>query len=184
MQDSSSAEGQNAYSVVGYIPPPLGNFLAHLRAELIPGCKLRAHVTVLPPRPLAVSEDEARAQLQSAVRNLHPFEVHLSGVQVFPATNVIYLSISTGRKELQMAHQALNRASLAHTEPFGYYPHVTLAQDFAQEGLEDLVEQARKRWADWHLNRGFRLESFAFVRSPAAYVWEDLAEFSLNSRGG
>ena len=40
------------FALVAYIPDPLGRFLDDLRVELTPDCKPRAHVTILPPRPL------------------------------------------------------------------------------------------------------------------------------------
>ena len=43
----------NIYALVIYVPAPLGRFLDDLRRELVPTYKPRAHVSVLPPRPLA-----------------------------------------------------------------------------------------------------------------------------------
>ncbi len=44
----------NVFALVIYIPDPLGRFLDDLRTALVPGCNPHAHVSVLPPRPLAV----------------------------------------------------------------------------------------------------------------------------------
>jgi 2'-5' RNA ligase len=182
MQEAAGEEQAGAYALVAYVPPPLGRFLDHLRAELVPGSDARSHVTVLPPRRIAGTEDEARVQLEADIKRLSPFEVNLSGVQVFQGTNVVYLSVSVGRRELQTAHSTLNRACLAFKEPLGYYPHLTLAQDFPPGQLEELADQARKRWSAWPLSQSFRVETMAFVKNHAGNAWQDLAEYPLDGR--
>src|ERR1035438_9490908 len=47
-------ERLNVFALVIYIHDPLGSFLDDLRRQLVPGCNPHAHVSVLPPRPLAV----------------------------------------------------------------------------------------------------------------------------------
>ena len=58
-------ERLNVFALVIYIPGPLGKFLDDLRRELVPSYNPHAHVSVLPPRPLAVdwrlASDQARA---------------------------------------------------------------------------------------------------------------------------
>src|SRR5215472_12727665 len=54
-----NGEQSPVYALVIYIPDPLGKFLDELRRELVPGCNPHAHVSVLPPRPLAVDWEEA-----------------------------------------------------------------------------------------------------------------------------
>ena len=53
----------NVFALVIYIPDPLGRFLDDLRRELVPGCNPHAHVSVLPPRPLAVDWQVASEQV-------------------------------------------------------------------------------------------------------------------------
>ena len=58
-------ERLNVFALVIYIPDPLGLVLDDLRRELVPTYNPHAHVSVLPPRPLAVdwniASDQARA---------------------------------------------------------------------------------------------------------------------------
>ena len=77
----------NVFALVIYIPDPLGRFLDDLRTELVPGCNPHAHVSVLPPRPLAVDWQVAeragegvRRQLD-AVRHRAGADSHLPGDQ-------------------------------------------------------------------------------------------------------
>ena len=57
--DTREQDGVNSYALVSYIPDPLRRFLDDLRRELVPGCVPAAHVTVLPPRPLSGTVEEA-----------------------------------------------------------------------------------------------------------------------------
>ena len=58
----------NVFALVIYIPDPLGRFLDDLRRELVPGCNPHAHVSVLPPRPLAVDWQVASEQVKALRR--------------------------------------------------------------------------------------------------------------------
>ena len=55
----------NVFALVLYVPSPLGIFLDNLRRELAPACNPHAHVSLLPPRSVAVSWEEASAQAGS-----------------------------------------------------------------------------------------------------------------------
>ena len=49
---TGGAQRINLFALVVYIPDPLAGFLDDLRKELVANCLPRAHVTILPPRPL------------------------------------------------------------------------------------------------------------------------------------
>ena len=49
----NDADRMNLYALVSYIPGALGEFLDRLREELVAGCDPHAHITALPPRPIA-----------------------------------------------------------------------------------------------------------------------------------
>jgi 2'-5' RNA ligase len=57
-----------------------------------------------------------------------PFEITLTGIEVFPLTNVVYLQLGKGADEMYALHAAMNTEALAFKEPFVYHPHITLAQ--------------------------------------------------------
>ena len=53
------------YAVVSYISGELGDFVDELRSELMPAqSHLRAHITLLPPRPLLGSVEDASRTLE------------------------------------------------------------------------------------------------------------------------
>jgi 2'-5' RNA ligase len=176
---SNGADRINLFALVVYIPDPLATFLDHLRKELVPGCLPRAHVTILPPRPLAVDVSAALDAARSRVSGFSPFEIAAGDIEIFPGTDVIHISIREGERELREMHRALNNDALAFDEPFSYHPHITLAQDMAPGQVQPLSQLACQRWAAFRHSRRFRAERAVFVQSTVACTWVDLEEFRL-----
>lgn len=168
----------NTFALVAYIPDELGLFLNTLRCELVPRCTFASHVTVLPPRPLQGSVECAVRQIRTRLRDARPFTISMESVQIFPRTSVLYLEIGEGREELIRLHEELNQGVLGFDEPYPFHPHVTLAQDFPVERLEELHRLAQHRWRQF-AGRSFLLDSFTFVRRRVDNNWSNLAECAL-----
>src|SRR5215831_8423951 len=109
---TASEERLNIYALVIYIPPPLGDFLDDLRRELVPHYNPHAHVSVLPPRPIAVDWRVAADQVRAQAVRWEPFDVELAEIEIFPVTNVIYIGLGGGEQELRRMHAATNSSSL------------------------------------------------------------------------
>jgi 2'-5' RNA ligase len=172
----------NVFALVIYIPDPLGLFLDDLRRELVPAYKPHAHVSVLPPRSLSVDWQEAAVQARELIEACPPFEVELTGIGIFPGTNVIYIEVGSGAAELRRMHQAMNKTVLGFDEPFKYHPHVTLAQEIPPTLVEPVYERAVQRWNEYCSNRRtFRAEQVVFVQNTVQNCWIDLAEYSLGA---
>src|SRR5580704_7133758 len=111
-----AGEGLNVFALVVYIPGVLGCFLDDLRRELVPHYNPHAHVSVLPPRALSVdwrtASDEARALVEGSA----PFDIELTGLQIFPVTQVIYLEVGAGAADLRRIHAAMNAGVFAFDE--------------------------------------------------------------------
>ncbi len=174
-------ERLNVFALVVYIPGDLGVFLDELRRELVPHYNPHAHVSVLPPRPLAVEWEEASNQARALIESWTPFEVHLTDIQVFPVTNVIYIEVGGGASELYRIHAAMNLTDLAFEEPFAYHPHVTLAQEIPHDGVTEVQDLAEQRWREYRGPRVFRADRAAFVQNTVGNCWLDLAEYSLGA---
>jgi 2'-5' RNA ligase len=170
----------NLYALVIYLPDPLGAFLDHLRLEMVPGCNPHAHVSVLPPRPLEGPKD-AIDVARRAVSSYSPFEVELSKIEIFPVTDVIYISIEAGADQLRLMHRTLNQGALAFDEPFPYHPHVTLAQELPADQVEPLFELAARRWREFRGSRKFLANNTIFVQHECGDRWVDLAEGPLRA---
>jgi hypothetical protein len=172
------------FALVIYIPDPLGRFLDDLRCELVPDYKPHAHVSVLPPRTLAVEPQVAITQIADHIGGWKPFEVELSEVQVFPQTDVLYLGLGRGAEELHRMHDAIACGGLQFAEPFDYHPHVTLAQEVPHDAVAALCELARRRWREYPGPRSFRATKAVFVQNEVDNIWTDLAALSFEGKKG
>ena len=169
------------YSLVAYIPDPLAHFLDELRRELAPGCKPRAHVTILPPRTLHVQPDHAAEQVSKTAMGMLPFEIETGDVEVFQVTDVVYLGIRRGWRELAELHRLLNKGPLEFQEPFEYHPHITLAQDLAPGTASEAAGLAAKRWKSFGDHRRFPVNLLCFVQGTAQKNWIDLSSHPLGT---
>jgi 2'-5' RNA ligase len=167
------------FALVTYIPDPLRKFLDDLRRELVPGCTPAAHVTILPPRPLSGTPEAAIETIRSRIHDFAPFEIETGDVAVFPVSDVVYLGLKKGAKELLPLHAALNVGPLKYQEPFPYHPHITLAQNLTHEQSVELAALARRRWSEYPYPRAFVVESLAFVQNTKRNLWIDLDHFQL-----
>ncbi len=176
---NNGAEPVNSYALVAYIPGELGRFLDELRRELVPGCSPRAHVTILPPRPLAGTTESARNKLETQLPDFPAFEVEPTTVEVFTSTGVIYVTLGAGRYELGCMHERLNTGPLKYAEPFAYHPHITLAQELELPDVRESLEFARRRWAEYSGIRMFAVDTIIFVQNTTRDCWVDLAQWTL-----
>lgn len=182
----SSCEGHPAgpqeaglYAAVAYIPDPLGSYLSALRAELEPGCSLRSHLTILPPRQLPAPQETLERELGRLAREFPAFEVTLGDVEVFPSTGVVYLSLAAGRQGAERAHQAFNHGLFFAEDIFPFHPHVTVAQNVCRLPFEKILAEARRRWQECRLPRQFVVEELTLVRSLSPGCWKDAATHRL-----
>lgn len=167
------------FALVSYIPGRLAAFLDNLRSELKPGCVLRSHVTILPPRPVDLNIDESIRQIKVEGEDSPPFMVELGEVAIFAKSNVVYLTLRRGEHELHALHENLNSGQLEYDGPFPYHPHITLAQDLTPQQAEALAKIARGRWQSYSGPREFSVERLSFVRSRKPGIWQDLADVDL-----
>jgi hypothetical protein len=171
----------NVFALVIYIPPPLGTFLDELRRDLVPGCAPHAHVSVLPPRCLAVDQHTASEHVRALVEGWTPFEVALEDIRTFPVTDVVYIGAGAGATELRRMHDALDSGVLWCREPFKYHPHITVVQDVPHHDVPGLREDARRRWREYSGPRKFLADRATFVRNTIDDTWIDLDEYSMGA---
>jgi len=171
----------NCFALVTYIPGPLGEFLDHLRRALVPACVPRAHVTILPPRPVSAPIEAAVEQLNRWIADVPTFEIEKRQVEIFDTTSVIYIGLGAGREELKRMHGQFNAGPLAFAEPFGYHPHITLAQELSPDQVSAAREAAKRRWAEFKGERTFPVETVTFVQATSDNRWLDLAHWTLGA---
>jgi 2'-5' RNA ligase len=131
--------------------------------------------------------EEAWAQLRFQLCEMSAFELELGDIEVFPITNVIYISILKGFEQLQGMHQQLNCGCVSFSEPFHYHPHITLAQEVPGCEVPAVLDIARRRWRECRYSRAFDLDCLTFVQNSivpetGASRWLDLASVELQPR--
>jgi len=167
------------YAVVSYIPDPLGGFLDQLRRELVSHCRLRSHVTVLPPRELHASTETLSAELSRRLRDVQPFDVTLDDVEIFETSRVIYLSLRTGTRQVEELHKALNTDVFHYVEPFPFHPHLTLAQEIPPGAVSKVLDEARRRWRECPFSPTFSVQDLTFVQNVNPTRWDARSEHRL-----
>ena len=176
-----SCDGSVQYALVAYVKSELGEFVEELRRELHPmHAHLPTHLTVLPPRPLKGSEEEAVAMLRQMSAPIAPFEVELGEVESFlPITSTVFIRVSYAGYRMRELHDLLNRDPLAYTEPLPYMPHVTVAKLDSNERAEEVWATSKSRWENYPGSHRISVERLTFVRG-SEHTWTDLAEIDLS----
>lgn len=188
MDGSFSEEHSNLFALVSYLPEPLAGFVDAVRDELAPGCRLRAHVTILPPRELTCGLEAAIQELQRFARRAHSFRVALGDVKVFPISEVIHLPVEAGAEQIRELHAQLNQGCCIAPELWKFHPHVTLAQDLEPAAVPAAFDLAVRRWREYAGPRFFALDQLTFVKRKigdgncaAQNHWVDLQTWELPS---
>jgi len=187
MDGSSGRETRiNSFALVSYLTGPLAGLLDEIRHDFAPESRAKAHLTILPPRLLAsfgspTAVPQAIEQLQAGLQEFPPFDVELGGIEVFPDTHVIYVSINAGFAELERMHRSLNSGRLACQEPHTYHPHVTVVQELAPVDVLNAAQFARWRWSEFKHSRTVHVDRLTFVQNTVENCWTDLAMLDLGS---
>lgn len=170
------------YALVAYVRSELGQFVEELRRELHPmHAHLPTHMTVLPPRPLQGSEEDAAAMLQKMSAQVTPFEVALGEVESFlPVTPTVFIRVSYAGYKMRELHDLLNRDGLAYTESLPYMPHVTVAKLDDNARAQEVLQTSKIRWENYSGSHRILVNRLTFVRG-SAHTWTDLAEVALSA---
>ncbi|MGB8888394.1 MAG: 2'-5' RNA ligase family protein [Candidatus Korobacteraceae bacterium] len=168
------------YAAVAYVRSPAGIFVEELRRELHPAhTHADAHLTILPPRPLGGTEQQAIDWLKEACRSASPFDVTMGDVETFiPLTPTVFLRVARGAYRMRELHDKLNRETLAFEEPWPYMPHLTIAKMDTADEAKRVLGIARQRWQGYQGSRDVRIESLTFVKGVGER-WLDLAAVPL-----
>ena len=173
--------GAGTFSLVAYLPGEMGKFVDSLRKRLNPDfADWLAHVTILPPRPLGATPEEALALIRQKCLFLDPFQASLGRVLSFwPVKGVVYLSFTAGFQGLVDLHDLLNWDGLAYAEPYSHVPHVTVAQELDEASVGTVLEEITREWARYGGEISLRIESLSLVRQEPDRRWVDLGPIQL-----
>jgi 2'-5' RNA ligase len=170
------------YALVAYVKNELGGFVEDLRRELHPEhAHLPTHLTVLPPRPLHGSEEDAVSMLRQMAAKVTPFQVALGEVESFlPITPTVFIRVSYAGYRMRELHDLMNRDPLAYDETLPYMPHVTVAKLGSVERAEEVLRSSKTRWQNYTGSHNISVEHLTFVRGHE-HTWTDLAEIALSA---
>jgi 2'-5' RNA ligase len=168
------------YAAVAYVRNPVGSFVEELRRELHPShTHADAHITILPPRPLAGSEEQAIEVLQEVCSAAQPFEITMGDVESFiPATPTVFIRVAYGAYRMRELHDEFNVNGLEFCEPWPYMPHLTILKADTISEAEQALGIARQRWETFQDRRKIRIDSITFVRGNGER-WQDVAPLPL-----
>jgi 2'-5' RNA ligase len=169
------------YAVVAYVRNQVGHFVEDLRRELHPDhSHLAAHVTVLPPRRLSGSEQEAIDSLQEHSARFPSFDVRLGDVETFsPTTPTVFLRVERFAHRFRDLHEELNTGPLHCEEQWPYMPHLTIVKMPELSSAANALLKSRKRWGDYSGSKSAHIEELTFVREGENNQWIDLATIRL-----
>ncbi len=172
------------HAVVAYVRNDLGRFVEELRREVHPEhVHLGSHLSILPPRRLEGTEDEAQRLLRRLCRSFDPFEVTLGDVANFvPTTPTVFLRISYGAYRMRELHDLLQQGALGGAEQWPYIPHLTLAKVDDLTRAEQIYEVARQHWQRYRGSRRVLVDEITFVRNTDEDGWRDVAPVPLGSK--
>lgn len=161
------------------IPQPHASVLANWRQTVgdPAGELVFPHVTLLPPTPVPAARlDDVEKHLGEAAGAHEPFVMHLAGTGTFrPTSQVVYIQVATGVSDCELLEHEIRSGPLARELEFPYHPHVTVAQDISDEGLDDAYDGLAGFVAR------FRVESFVLFSRDGDGRWTWRREFPLGT---
>jgi 2'-5' RNA ligase len=168
------------YAVIAYVRSPVGIFVEQLRCELHPAhTHADAHVTILPPRPLGGTEQQALQLMAEVAQSSSRFEVDMGEVESFvPVTPTVFLRVARGAYRMRELHDKLNRDALQFEEPWPYMPHLTIAKMDDEEQARKLLGVASGRWQSYTGPRTVTIDSLTLVKGSGER-WVNIAKVPL-----
>ncbi|MFC3298549.1 2',5' RNA ligase family [Arthrobacter agilis] len=127
------------------IPDPLAGLLEAWRASF--GDPMAAvvppHITLITTTP-ASDWDATIAHVRTVAGGQRPFTVRLFGTGSFrPVSPVVFLRIVDGFDECVELHSRLQTGPLDRDLDFPFHPHVTVAHDVSEAGMDAAIDELR-----------------------------------------
>jgi len=159
------------------VPPPWRDELAAaLRRFSDPGTPcVPPHITVLPPTSVASHQlASVREHVARVAGSCPPFDVRLRGTATFrPVSPVVFISVVEGISGCERLERGMRSGILLRRQRFPYHPHVTVAQEVADDVLDEAYDSL-----DGFAAR-FRADTLTLSRQEADGRWAVVEEFEL-----
>ena len=159
------------------IPEPWATELQDYRTSVgdAMASTIPTHITLVPPTEVGEDElEKIEAHLTTVASEARGFQVHLRGTGTFrPVSPVVFVSLVEGISQCEQLAAAVRRGPLAVDLAFPYHPHVTIAHDIAEPGLD----QAFDELADFEC--AFGVEDFQLYVHDHERGWTPTRYFPL-----
>jgi 2'-5' RNA ligase len=138
------------------------------------------HVTLLPPTPIERSDlADIEKHLADVAQHGRPFTMHLAGTGTFrPTTPVVFVQVARGVGDCEELEAAIRRGPLERDLHFPYHPHVTVAQEIDDEGLDAAYEGLSGFVAR------FPVDGFVLFSRDEDKSWQWRTEYALDGGTG
>lgn len=137
------------------VPEPMASQLQRARASFGDpmASVIPAHITLVTTTP-AVDWPSALRHVRQVTAAHRPFRVTLRGSASFrPVTPVVYVRVAEGFEECSRLHQELQSGPLEHQTPYPYHPHVTVAHDVSEAGMDEALSTLSEYEASFTVDR-------------------------------
>jgi 2'-5' RNA ligase len=153
--------------VVIAIPEPMAGELEGWRASF--GDPMAAvippHVTLVTTTPVQDWE-ETTEHVRRVAADQSPFTLGLRGTGSFrPVSPVVFLNVAEGFDECVELHRKLQSGPLERDLEFSFHPHITVAHDVSQAGMD----AAEDRLSGY--DASFTVSSMGLYEHDASGVW-------------
>jgi len=161
------------------LPEPWTSELQRWREELGDrnACGIPPHVTLLPPTCLDTGELGAvEEHLRDVAAAERPFVLHLRGSASFrPVSPVVFVCLVEGVADCKRVEERVRSGPLQRELRFPYHPHVTVAHDLDEQGLDRAscaLEAYEARFSVW---------GFTLFEKDGGGVWRPQRDFTFGA---
>lgn len=148
-------EAQCQVGIVIPVPEPMASELRQARASFGDpmASVIPAHITLVTTTP-ASDWTSALRHVRQVTASHRPFTVTLRGTSSFrPVTPVVFVRVAEGFNECTTLHRELQRGPLEHKTPYPYHPHVTVAHDVSEAGMDQALTSLDSYEASFRVER-------------------------------
>lgn len=167
--------GCTCVGIVIAVPEPMATELRNARASFGDpmAAVIPAHITVVTTTETD-DWDASAEHVRRVAANHAPFDVSLRGTATFrPVSPVVYLQLDEGYDECTALHKEMQSGPLARNLPFPYHPHVTVAHDVSDAGMDSAMHTLR------HYGARFTVKTIGLFEHDATGLWKLREEVEL-----
>lgn len=162
------------------IPEPYGSELQRARSRFgdpLAAAAIPTHVTLLPPTEVDAADlPKIDQHLDEVTARVAPFGMRLDGTGTFrPVSPVVFVRLAAGGSGCARLLAAVRSGPLDRDLDFPYHPHVTIAHNLPDEGLDRAFAELASYEAS------FDVSSIVLYRHGGDGVWRAAGSHRLRS---